>query len=205
MMMDPSCNEPEIVLSDEDVYEAMKTISGYLDITAADFRELYRHAFRHACRRIAESVTARDIMTAPVISAGLDSPLKEVADLMAEKGISGLPVLSPDGAVAGVISEKDFLHRLGAGSAKTFMGIISECLHGSGCIAVAIRGQHARDIMTAPAVTVSEKATLAEMTDLFARKGINRVPVIDEAGKLCGIVSRADIIRGTNLRPKGAG
>jgi CBS domain-containing membrane protein len=204
-MMDPSCNEPEIVLSDDDVYEAMKGISGYLDITPSDFRELYRYAFRHACRRIATSVTARDIMTARVISVGVDSPLKEVADLMAEKKISGLPVMAPDGAVAGVISEKDFLHRLGAGSAKTFMGIVSECLRGSGCIAVAIRGQHARDIMTAPAVTVSEKATLAEMTDLFARKGINRVPVIDATGKLSGIVSRADIIRGSNLNSKGKG
>ncbi|HTG01637.1 MAG TPA: CBS domain-containing protein [Nitrospirota bacterium] len=198
-MLDPSCNEPEIVLSDDDVFEAMKSIPGYLDITPSDFRELYRHAFRHACRRISASVTAGDLMTTPVISARTDTPLRDVADLMAEKRISGMPVMNADETVAGVISEKDFLHRLGAGTAKTFMGIVAECLSGSGCIAVAIRAKVARDIMTAPAITVTVRATLAEIADLFAGKGINRVPVTDQEGKLVGIVSRGDIIRGALL------
>jgi len=118
---------------------------------------------------------------------------------MAEKRISGMPVMNADETVAGVISEKDFLHRLGAGTAKTFMGIVAECLSGSGCIAVAIRAKVARDIMTAPAITVTVRATLAEIADLFAGKGINRVPVTDQEGKLVGIVSRGDIIRGALL------
>jgi CBS domain-containing protein len=203
-MLDPSCEEPEISLSDDDVYEAMKTVPGYLDITAADFRELYRLAFRHACKRIASSVTARDIMTTPVITVEENAPLRDVADLMARRGISGLPVLSPAGSVAGIISEKDFLRRLGSGEAKTFMGIVSECLRGDGCIALAIRARSARDIMNAPVVTVTEQATLAQITDLCNRNGINRVPVLDEAQRLSGIVSRADIIRGL-LRAQGRG
>jgi CBS domain-containing membrane protein len=193
-MMDPSCNEPEITLSDDDVYEAMRAIPGYLDITPSDFRELYRAAFRHACRRISSSVKARDIMTTAVISVRTDTPLTEVAELMAANRISGLPVLVPDGSVAGVISEKDFLSRLGSGHARTFMAIVSECLHGTGCIAVAIRAQTARDIMTSPAFTVAEQTTLAEITDLFVRRNINRVPVLDDSGKLIGIVSRGDLI-----------
>lgn len=193
-MLDPSCNEPDIALSDDDVYDAMKAVSGYLDITPADFREVYRLAFRHACRRIASSVTARQIMTTPVIAVHADSPLTEVAARMAEHRISGLPVLSAGGAVVGIISEKDFLSRLGSGTARTFMAIVSECLSGTGCIAVAIRAQKARDIMTSPAITVSEQATLAEITELFLRKGINRVPVLDTAEKLSGIVSRGDLI-----------
>jgi CBS-domain-containing membrane protein len=196
-MIDPQCNEPEIPLLDDDVLEAMRTIPGYLDITPADFRELYRVAFRHACRRIASSVTARDIMTVPVITVRTDAALLDVADLMAQKGISGVPVLAPDGSVAGVISEKDFLKRLGSGNVTTFMGIVSECLHREGCIAMAIRERTAQDIMTSPAVTVPQHATLAQITDLFARKNINRAPVLDETGRLCGIVSREDLIHGS--------
>lgn len=196
-----SCNEPEISLSDDDVYEAMKSIPGYLDITPADFREIYLLAFRHACRRISSSVTAQDIMTAPVITVQTDTPLREVADLMAQKGIAGLPVLSHDGAVAGVISEKDFLKRLGSGATTTFMGIVSECLRGDGCIAMAIKARNAQDIMTSPAITVTQNTTLSQITDLFTRNNINRVPVIDDTGRLSGIVSRADIIRGARQLP----
>lgn len=193
-MIDPHCNEPEVPLSDDDVVEAMRSIPGYLDITPADFREIYRLAFRHACRRVTSSVKARELMTAPVHTVREDTPLTEVARLMADKRVSGLPVLSADGTVIGVISEKDFLSRLGSGTARTFMAIVSECLSNTGCIAVAIRAQAARDIMTSPAITVSEQTTLAEITDLFLRKGINRVPVVDAAGKLSGIVSRGDLI-----------
>jgi CBS domain-containing membrane protein len=95
----------------------------------------------------------------------------------------------------GVISEKDFLLRLGSGKTTNFMGILSACLSASGCIAVAIRERSARDIMTAPAVTVPLGATLARITDMFDRSGINRVPVLDEADRLAGIITRADIIR----------
>lgn len=203
-MIDPSCDRPEINLSDDDVYEAMKAIPGYLDITPGDFRELYRFAFQQACRRISSSVTAGDIMTRPVISVRTDTSLPETTDLMARQGISGLPVLGPDGLVAGVISEKDFLRRLGSGSVTTFMGIVSECLHRDGCIAMAIRERNAGDIMSSPAITVPLRATLARIIDLFDRNGINRVPVLDDAGRPAGIVTRADLLRGT-LRAQGHG
>lgn len=193
-MLDPNCSEPEIPLSDTDVYEAMKSIPGYLDITPADFREVYRAAFRHACRRITASVVAKDIMTVPVHTVQADAPLSEVASLMARTRISGLPVLAEDRSVLGIISEKDFLSRLGSGHALTFMAIVSECLRGTGCMAVSIREKTARDIMTSPAIAVPEGATLAEITDLFQRKAINRVPVLDASGKLSGIVSRGDLI-----------
>ena len=51
----------DVGLTDQYVYEAMKSISGYLDVTPGDFRELYCHAFRHAVERISRSVLARDI------------------------------------------------------------------------------------------------------------------------------------------------
>ena len=99
----------EIEISDDDIFEAMKDIKGYLDITPADLKEIYKFAYRHAYDRIMKSVRARDIMTREVFAVRKSTPLREVANVMADKGISGVPVLEDDGTIAGVISGKVFL------------------------------------------------------------------------------------------------
>lgn len=73
----------EIEISDDDVYEAMKDIEGYLDITPQDLREVYRRAYAHAVARITRSVLARHVMTRQVTSVRRPTPLREVADLIA--------------------------------------------------------------------------------------------------------------------------
>ncbi|MFZ2198138.1 MAG: CBS domain-containing protein [Thermodesulfovibrionales bacterium] len=174
-----------IEISDDDIYEAMKDIPGHLDITPADLKEIYKFAYRHAWERITQSVRAHDIMTRRVFSVKKDTPLKEVAELMAKEKISGLPVLEDDDKVAGIISEKDFLASIGSEDKTHLMAFDSECL----------QGQKAEDIMTSPAITVAEDASFFEISNIFIQKNINRVPVIDSEGKMLGIVSRADIVR----------
>lgn len=181
-------------ISDRDVYEAMKDIPGYLDITTGDFKELYRLTYRHTLKRIVESIKAGDIMTREVVSVKRETPLREVARLMADQGVSGVPVIEDDGKVAGVISEKDFLSRMGARNTKTFMGIVSKCLKGKGCVALSIRAKKAEDIMVSPAITVSKDTTLLDITNILKERKINRVPVVDREGFLTGIISREDIV-----------
>lgn len=184
-----------IEVSDSDIYEAMKDIQGYLDITASDFKEVYRHAFRHAVDRMANLVKAKEIMTAAVHAVKMDTPLKDVAELMAEKRISGVPVLDDAGRVAGVISEKDFLSSMGASGKTHIMAIIAAALGGKACLTMPTRNTIASDIMASPAITVHEETSASEIIGLFNKKKINRVPVVDSSGKLMGIVSRADILR----------
>ena len=186
------CN---IEISDEDIYEAMKRITGYLDITPDDFHEVYRHAYRHALERIIHLTKARDVMTKDVVCVRKDTPLEEVAEKMEGKVISGVPVIAGHGRVVGIISEKDFLSQMDAKAARTFMGLVAECLRGDGCLAVSIQGKRAENIMTAPAITVNEDTPIVKIAALFAEKNINRVPVLNDRGNLCGIVSRADIVR----------
>ena len=184
-----------IELSDDDIYEAMKDIQGYLDITPADLKAIYKFAYRHAWKRITGSVNARDIMTKQVFSVKRETPLTEVAELMAKENISGLPVVAEDGKPAGIISEKDFLSHMGSRDKNHFMSVVAECLTGKGCVAAPIRSQKAEDIMTSPAVTVEEDTPSIEIANIFTGKNINRVPVIARDGRLTGIVSRADIVR----------
>lgn len=185
----------ELELKDEDIYEAMKQIPGYLDITPADFKEVYSLAYRHAVARLSRSVTAGDIMTREVTWVTPDTPLADVAAAMGQRGVSGVPVLDRDGKVVGVISQKDFLTHLGVTEPQNFMALVANCLKTKACVALPIKKQQARDLMSAPPVTVGEDTPVRDIAALFTARRINRVPVTDPEGRLRGLVSRADLIR----------
>ncbi len=183
---------PEI--SDIDIYEAMKEIEGYLDITPGDFKLLYNMAYRHAVSRLAESVKVKDVMTRNVVFISKDTPLIEVAEIMATKNISGVPVVDFEKKPMGVISEKDFAFQMGGNEFRSFMSVVAQCLQRNGCVAVTMRNQKAEDIMTHPAISVTETTSVSEVANILAKHKINRLPVVDKDGKIAGIIARADII-----------
>ncbi len=189
-------------LTDEDIIEAMKTIPGYLDITPADFKELYLHAYRQALERLNRSVKARDLMTKEVVRVKPETPLAEAAEVMARAGVSGIPVVDDQDRVVGLISEKDFLIRLSGGALPNMMSVIAQCLQIKQCLALPMKGQKARDIMSAPPLTIRLDTPLKEIMELFSIRGINRAPVVDSQGRLLGIVSRGDIVKAERRWPK---
>jgi len=182
-------------LSDEDVLKAMKDISGYLDITPGDFKEIYSFAYRHAVERQIHSTRAQDAMTEEVVFVNRTTPLKDVADILNRHDISGVPVVDDENKVVGVISEKDFLFNMGAKETRTFMGVVAHCLKNKGCVAISMQKQKAQDIMSSPAVTVSENTLVSEIASIFTEKKINRTPVTDPNDILIGIVTRTDIVK----------
>jgi CBS domain-containing membrane protein len=184
-------------MSDEDIFDAMKSIPGYLDITPGDFKEIFSYAYRHAVERISQSLMAKDAMTLKVISVTSTTSIEETAATMATHGISGIPVIDDRKTVVGVISEKDFLRQMGNNETHSIMHVIAQCLSSKGCVAIPMRNGHAKDIMTSPAHTVLETTPIFEIASIFAEKNINRVPVLDKNGLLAGIVTRADIFRST--------
>ena len=186
-----------IDLKDEDIYEAMKGIPGYLDITPGDFKELYSLAYRHALERLSRAVTAAEIMTTDVVAVKPDTPVAEVAAAMGRRGVSGVPVVDAGDKVVGVISEKDFLVRMGVKEPRNFMSLVANCLKTKGCVALPIKRALAADIMTSPAVTVAPDTPVRTIAALLTDRGINRVPVTDPAGRLLGLVSRGDIVKAT--------
>jgi len=187
--------DPAELLSDEDVYEAMKKIPGYLDISAGDFKELYLLAYEHAETRLYNSLRVAEIMSREVISVRPETPLAEAAALMAKHHITGLPVVREDGTVAGILSEQDFFRNMGDGSQTSCMALIADSLASGGCFALSMRGKTAGEIMTAPAIRVSENALLHEVGKLMREKRINRVPVTDSKMRLLGILTRSDLMQ----------
>jgi len=187
-------------ISDDDIYDAMKDISGYIDITPSDFKEVYVKAYQYAVMRLLRSVVARNVMTRDVAFVKVDTPLQEVADLMARRRISGVPVVDDEARVVGVISERDFLRVMGGGEADSLMGVVSLCLSGRSCLVAPGRAKSAADIMTSPPVTVEEGTPVLEVAAIFTRQRVNRVPVLDSKGRMVGIVSRADVVRASWLQ-----
>lgn len=191
---------PGIELQEEDILEAMRDIPGYLDITPGDFKEVYRLAFAHALERLSREVTAAEIMTTDVVTVAPGTPVAEVAAAMGRRGVSGVPVVDAGQKVVGVISEKDFLTRMGVQDPKNFMSLVANCLLTKGCVALPIKAARAADIMNSPAVTVAPDTPVKDIALLLTQKGINRVPVTGPDGRLLGLVSREDVVQATTGR-----
>jgi CBS domain-containing protein len=172
----------------------MKAMQGYIDITPADFKEVYRVAYFLAKDRVLNSLTAKEVMTTPVHSIGVEMDLIQTATLLAERGISGAPVVDSEGKIVGVVSEKDFLAGMGAKGADSFMQVIAHCLKNKGCIATPMFNRVVRDIMTAPAVTATADVSIARISALFSEKNINRLPIIGSDKRPVGIVTRSDLV-----------
>ncbi len=133
----------------------------------------------------------KDVMTTEVATVREGTPFKRVAAIMAERKVSGLPVLDADGSVVGVVSEADLLYKEDQGGNGLPAAL-------AGPRARAARAKAAADVageaMSSPAVTIGPDATVAQAARLLAHRGYKRLPVVDEAGKLVGIVSRQDLL-----------
>lgn len=184
-----------IDISDSDVISAMKNIQGYIDISPADFREVFHVAYDHALQRIRNSLKARDIMSKPVQCIRLDMDLMHAATFLADKKFSGAPVTDVGGNIVGVLSEKDFLARMGLGLPLSFMQIVARCLANKGCMAIKLRNLSVQEIMTSPPITAEPDISVGAISALFVDRQINRLPIIDSQGRPVGIVTRADLVQ----------
>src|SRR5690606_33726175 len=135
--------------------------------------------------------TVSDVMTRDVAAVGRDAAFKEIVRTMQERRVSALPVVADEGRVAGVVSEADLLpkeeFRDSDPDRRTQLRRLPD-LAKAGALT-------AGELMTAPAVTVRAEATVAQAARIMARSGVKRLPVVDDAGALCGIVSRADLLK----------
>ena len=142
---------------------------------------------------------AMDVMTTDVISVDPDTTVQALAILLAERGISGAPVVDSSGRLIGIISEGDLLHRAEIGTARHHRERRRSWWldHFASDLAreyVKSHGRTVKDIMTRDVVTVTEDTDLGEVAALLEAKRIKRVPVM-HAGKIVGIISRANLVR----------
>jgi CBS domain-containing protein len=136
--------------------------------------------------------TVHDIMTTDVATVRVEATFKEIAQVLTERRVSGVPVVDADGKVVGIVSEADLLPK------EEFKSAIDERPRLTRRAAKVARakanGDTAGELMSTPAVTIKADATVAEAARSLAEHGVKRLPVV-RAGRLVGIVSRADVLK----------
>jgi CBS-domain-containing membrane protein len=143
----------------------------------------------------------RNVMTHEVITIDEQAPFTEMVRLMAVHKVSALPVVNDDGRVVGIVSEADLLHKEEYQDQEDAWRWL-ETRRERAARAKA-SGRRAVEVMCTPVVTIDPEATVAEAARRLARHRIKRLPVVNQHGRLVGIVSRADLLR-LYLRDHGA-
>ena len=184
--------DPEIL--PEDFRAALKEMHAYLDITEGDLLTIYRLAVEHARRRLTEGIHVDEVMHREVVSVTGGVHPHEAETLLFRHQIGGMPVVDGEGRVVGVISETDFLYRLEDPELFTFMDRLKHYLHRKEHHGKA-HGDTVAELMSAPALTVQASETVSRAATLMVERRVNRLPVVDGAGRLVGIVTRADLVR----------
>jgi CBS domain-containing protein len=142
---------------------------------------------------LAMKSTVKDVMTTRVIWVHQDASFREMAAALREHRVSAFPVVDEAGKVIGVVSEADMLAKEALDSERAGMpGMITGILRRKE--QEKARGITAGDLMTHPAVTVTPDDTVEHAARLMYTRKVKRLPVVDAAGHLVGIVSRADLL-----------
>lgn len=138
---------------------------------------------------------AREIMTSPVKTVALTTPVAEIAGLLAKSNISGVPVVDKKGGLLGIVSEADLMRHAAPGSVaeKWWLAGLSNADEAARVFAKA-HGRIAADVMTRHVATVQHDATIAEVAEALTSHGVKRLPVMRD-GTLAGIITRRDLVR----------
>ena len=142
---------------------------------------------------------ARDVMTRDVVSVTPDTPVRKIASLLVKHRIGAVPVIDNSGAPIGIVSEGDLI-RPDRAAREAWRQSWLEILADGEPLAPELiawldtQNHVASAVMSAPAITVGEETSLAEIARLLTTHRIKRVPVVHD-GRVVGIVSRADLVR----------
>lgn len=141
-----------------------------------------------------------EIMTPDVITVAPETPINEVAKLMATHDVSGVPVVDPaKGELVGMITELEMIERQAEFDAPLYATFLDALVmipepHGEEKLA-RILATRADQLMERTVYAIREDATVEEVAELMFERKVNPVPVVSLNGELIGIVSRSDIIR----------
>ncbi|MEG8277353.1 CBS domain-containing protein [Streptomyces sp. AHA2] len=132
----------------------------------------------------------RDLMSEAVVRVQGGTPFKEIAHLLQEYDITAVPVVDEQNRPVGVVSEADLLYKMWDGQEE-------DDTDGEGGFprAAKARATDAAGLMTAPALCAREDWSVVDAARLMARHRIKRLLVVDDDGRLVGVVSRSDLLR----------
>jgi CBS domain-containing protein len=134
----------------------------------------------------------RDVMSAPAFTVSEFTPLKVVVELMHEHRVSAVPVIDAAGKLVGLVSEADVIvreHYPRSGKGGTIVGVPGDVERRKATATVAAQ------LMTSAVVAIRPDASLRAAATAMRENAVKRLPVVDQAGIVVGIVSRSDLLK----------
>lgn len=138
---------------------------------------------------LTNELRVRDLMTREVVTVKPSATLDEVAELLLHSGVRAVPVVDPERLV-GLITDGDLLRR-----GNLVLPLRMRDAFQPHELPPVTSARRASDVMTTHVVTVTEDLPIARATELMARHGCKRLPVIDQQHRLVGIISRTDVLQ----------
>jgi CBS domain-containing protein len=147
--------------------------------------------------------TAKDIMTTPVLGVTVNQTVKEVLELLAEKRISGFPVVNDEKKIVGIISDTDIIrysHTINVIPLSNLSGWVSPYADIADLASMKkgfdlLHTTLVSQIMTKKVYSAKESSPVTEVAKLMNKHKINRVPIVDDDDKLVGIITRSDMVQ----------
>ena len=152
----------------------------------------------------ADEPRVRDIMVTDVVTIGPEATVKDLAHLLGERGVSGVPVVDDQQRLLGIVTEGDlvaldadlhFPYYIQFLDSTIYLESIRKFEHR---LRKAV-GAFVKDVMTTEVLTVTPDDTVRQVATIMSHHKINRVPVVDQERKLLGIVGRHDVIASIGL------
>jgi CBS domain-containing protein len=144
--------------------------------------------------------TAKEVMTTDVIVAKEEDSVADVAKLLIEERIGGLPVVNSENKVVGIISETDIIKKEKYIEPPMFVNLLEGIIFLDDIRKMEddikkVAAYNVEDLMSKDIVMVNVNDSFDHVANIMIKKSINRVPVVDDDSKLKGIICRYDIIK----------
>lgn len=166
---------------------------GQMPLLAAHMNFMGKEVDQSALVRRAKTLYVKDVMTAPVFTIELGRPLKEAAEIMMQKNVSGLPVVDPAGKLVGILTEADFLSAMNIDAAPFVQNLLRSII----CRYRVKKsmGSIVDDLMTRKPLTLKADDTLQRAVEIMDRNKVKRIVIVDEDNRVQGMVARADLTK----------
>jgi CBS domain-containing protein len=144
--------------------------------------------------------TVAEVMSSEPITVQTQTPLREAIKILAEKGISGLPVVDDAGELIGIISETDLMWQQAGVTPPAYIMILDSVIYLKNPVDYERElhkalGQIVGEVMSKKPITISGDKPLREAAKIMRDRKIHQLPVVDDSGQLIGILTLNDIIR----------
>lgn len=176
-----------------DLDTVLRRYNQVVDISAEELEELFNRAQQQAFRRRSGEVSCADIMSRDVVTVEFGTPLQEAWALLRRHHIKALPVIDGARHVIGIVTQSDFMKHAQLDDFDSFGAKFRDFIRRT-LRTHSDKAEVVGQIMSKPVKTATTTTHIVELVPLLSDAGFHHVPILDDQGKLAGIVTQSDLV-----------